>query len=282
MGFIHHSGPAYSLAFYRQPIWEPLHWPPRLGRSLTGHPILVGSDAHASSVRRTFTPSIFNLRSPEPKIEEPPSPIFGPEEWVEDRTEEEGGISSSEERRREGGLDFFLRRTTEERGSGISSSEEQRRGVGLPSTREFCASVSDTPPFSFFGAEDRRPLHLLPLYLDALSEFVMSAHDYRVEAGVSGWYCLLQQSRLEPPVAQLAPPAVARLANVVIVYIDGVELVAVQEEASRARAAWILKKISKRSAGLLFTGMGSSSEYSSSSGSGSCSGSASKSASSCS
>ena len=26
-GVIHQSGPAYSVAFYRQPIWEPLHLP---------------------------------------------------------------------------------------------------------------------------------------------------------------------------------------------------------------------------------------------------------------
>ena len=38
--------------------------------------------------------SIFNLRFSAPKIEDPPSSIFGPEEWVEDRTKEGGGTSS--------------------------------------------------------------------------------------------------------------------------------------------------------------------------------------------
>ena len=30
--FTHHSGPAYLPAFYRQPIWAPLHWPAESSR----------------------------------------------------------------------------------------------------------------------------------------------------------------------------------------------------------------------------------------------------------
>ena len=99
--------------------------------------------------RRSKNPPILNLRSSEPKIEEPPSSIFGPEEWVDDRTEEGRG-----------GWDFFLRRTKKGEGVGLPPSKnDERRGRGW----EFF--LRRTKKWGWGGtssSEERRTPHLPP------------------------------------------------------------------------------------------------------------------------
>ena len=170
MGFIHHSGPAYLLAFYRQPIREPLHWPPD-PRGLR-RPCLIG-EAH---FHRGFFVScreggrwwgFFVLRGK--KSQPPPSSVQSSTHPSGPKTEYgDSSIFGSENRRLQMEWFFDLRLRRSEMGGLRSSApkNEERKGVlrGIPPffeepslLRRILPSSKNLPLlFSFFGSEDPR------------------------------------------------------------------------------------------------------------------------------
>ena len=93
--------------------------------------------------RRTPPSSIFDLR---PRISKnPPSSIFGPEEWVEDRTEDGGGGNSSKI-----GEGFF------EYGRGSSVFRVRRTKNPLPSSIFGAGRMKNPPNLPPSRSEDRR------------------------------------------------------------------------------------------------------------------------------